>query len=150
MLYDTLYGARKEDRPRLDKVCSIIKKFASDGKQVKPFDPTPDTFFHGLAVTFAGDNSLSVFPYMNAIYLESGDQFLKLMDRQAIEDYNSFLIRTEYLNIAPKSLRFGEQVHLKGHQPLFWSDSVNVFWVPKGASYTSSPSTSSGETVIPF
>ncbi|GGD84141.1 copper amine oxidase N-terminal domain-containing protein [Paenibacillus nasutitermitis] len=149
MLYDTLYGARKEDRPRLDKVCGIVKKFAAAGKPVKPFDPTPNTFFHGLGVTFVGDNSGSVFQYMNAIYWESGDQFLKLTDSKAIQEYNSFFIRTEFLSIAPESPRFGERVHLKGHQPLFWSESVYVFWIPKSASHTSSSSTSSGRPSYP-
>lgn len=142
-LYDTLYGARKEDRPRLNKICGIVKKFAAAGKQVKPFNPAPETFFYGLGLTFAQGSSASVFVYLDAIYLESGDQFLKLTDMKAIQDYNSFFKRTEFLSIAPETPRFGEQVHLKGHQPMFFSDSVYVFWVPESDSYTSSPSISS-------
>ncbi|WP_308639400.1 copper amine oxidase N-terminal domain-containing protein [Paenibacillus silvisoli] len=149
MLYDTLYGARKEDRPRVEKVCGIIKSIAAAGKPAKWFDPTPESFFHGLEISFAQGSSASVFQYGDALYLQDETQFLKLSDTKAIEAYQSFLVRTEFLSISPEKPRFGETMRVKGHQPLFWSGSVFVFWIPESKTYTSSPSKSGGTPPYP-
>jgi hypothetical protein len=149
MQYDNLYVAREEDRPRLDTICGIVKKFASAGKPVERFDPTPTSFFHGFYLRFAGDYVVTIFRYKSDIYLESRDQFLKLSDSKAIQDYQSFMVPSEFLSITPEELRFGEQVQLEGHHPSFYSDSIFVFWIPERPSYSSSPSTSSGALPYP-
>lgn len=138
MTYDTLYSERKEDHPRLNKICGIVKKFAAAGKPVEPFDPTPVTFFHGLELSFVEKYYASVFIHTGGIYLESSDRFLKLADSDAIEVYNSFFVLTEFLTVTPESPRFGEKIRLKGHHPSFFAESVHVFWIPEKPSYISS------------
>ncbi|GMK42525.1 hypothetical protein PCCS19_55850 [Paenibacillus sp. CCS19] len=82
--------------------------------------------------------------------MESAGVFLKLTDSKAIETFQSFLQGTEYLNITPAKLQYGEPVHLKGHQPNFPpSSGVYVFWIPERETYTSS-SPSNKETTAPY
>jgi hypothetical protein len=133
MLYIPLNGANEDDLESINKVCGILKKFASNGVLETVPKVPDDTFWHGMNIHFVeGDYASMYVAAGNKLVYGStgGKDSLVLNDSQAVRDFEALKI-VPSLAITPNPAHFGDMIHLKGNNgDSKASSELLVYWMP--------------------
>ncbi|WP_256217536.1 copper amine oxidase N-terminal domain-containing protein [Paenibacillus sp. OV219] len=139
LAYFPLVGANPDDHDKINKACSLLKKFVSKGvvKTVRPV--VTETFFHGMDIEFTdGVSYIEVAEGAGLTIAQGNDKALVLQDAESYHLYNELKVEPPPLVVTPNPAHFGEKLHLVGVNGDSQKESpLIVYWVPIQNNYNS-------------
>ncbi|QHW32050.1 copper amine oxidase N-terminal domain-containing protein [Paenibacillus rhizovicinus] len=140
-IYIPLSGANEADRTGIAAVCGIVRKFADKGVEETLPSYFGDRFFHGMEISFTGDDYLSMYiagPGKLALGAGLGGKTTVLNDSQAVTDFEQLKKLPTSIVVKPNPVHFGETLHFSGNNGNGEASGLfRVYWQPSAAGASS-------------